>query len=221
MLNLEDGYEVLAEFLTKEQLYCVNEELQSVNLPITTGGIRNAEKKLSSIGKLSKSKYLVETAEKYLPSTPSLVRAILFNKTTDYNWLVAWHQDRTVAVSKKFADPKWGPWSIKDETYHVQPPIEVLNEMVTLRIHLDSTNQENGCLRVLPKSHDLGLLDQAAIHNYVDTHSLVLCEAKAGSALVMRPHLLHASSKATQPSQRRVLHLEYSSYRLPSGVAWA
>ncbi len=29
------------------------------------------------------------------------------------------------------------------------------------------------------------------------------------------------SSKATQPTRRRILHLEYSSYSLPDNVNWA
>jgi len=93
--------------------------------------------------------------------------------------------------------------------------------MVTFRIHLDDTNLENGCLKVHPESQKLGILTQADIQKYIETHTPVICEAKAGSALAMRPHILHASSKAITPSQRRVLHLEYSSFELPDGVEWA
>jgi ectoine hydroxylase-related dioxygenase (phytanoyl-CoA dioxygenase family) len=104
---------------------------------------------------------------------------------------------------------------------HVQPPIAVLNQMITFRIHLDDSSQANGCLKVLPKSHELGILDQNEIQEYVQHNRSVICEARSGSALVMRPHILHASSKAKNPSQRRVLHLEYSSFKLPSGISWA
>ena len=93
--------------------------------------------------------------------------------------------------------------------------------MVTFRIHLDDTNQENGCLKILPKSQKLGILDHASIQGYVQDHSPVICETPADSALVMRPHILHSSSKALNPTQRRVLHLEYSSFKLPPGIAWA
>jgi ectoine hydroxylase-related dioxygenase (phytanoyl-CoA dioxygenase family) len=218
---LENGYELIEDFLSRDQLDFINSNIRDVNFPAKAGGIRNAEKKYSSIRELSASEHLIAKANLYLLGTASLVRAILFNKTSENNWLVTWHQDRTVAVSKKFEMHGWGPWSIKDQVHHVQPPINVLNKMVSFRVHLDDTNLENGCLRVLPKSHELGILDHSAINKFVRNNEAVVCTANAGSALAMRPHILHSSSKATNPSQRRVLHLEYSSFELPSGVAWA
>ncbi len=221
MQVLEKGYELIEGFLSLDQLEKINSEIKSVSFPARSGGIRNADKKYSSIGELSALESIIKKANLYLSGSASLVRAILFNKTLDNNWLVSWHQDRTVAVSKKFEKQGWGPWSIKDGIHHVQPPLEVLNKMVTFRIHLDDTGIENGCLKVIPKSHEWGILDRNAISEYVQKNKAVICFTKAGSALVMRPHILHASSKATIPSQRRVLHLEYSSFKLPSGVAWA
>ncbi|MBB3166998.1 phytanoyl-CoA dioxygenase family protein [Simiduia aestuariiviva] len=221
MQALEDGYELIDEFISKEQFNSINEEIESIAFPVRAGGIRNAEKKFASIHDLAVSETLITQAKNYLSGAAFLVRAILFNKTSENNWLVAWHQDRTVAVSRKFEKHEWGPWSVKDNVAHVQPPIDVLNQMVTFRIHLDDTNLKNGCLKVLPKSHQLGILDSSAIRSYVQNHEAVVCEAPAGSALAMRPHLLHSSSKAVTPSKRRVLHLEYSSFKLPSGVSWA
>ncbi len=93
--------------------------------------------------------------------------------------------------------------------------------MVTFRIHLDVAERTNGCLKVLPRSHELGILDQNEIQEYVKHNRSVICEARSGSVLVMRPLILHASCKAKNPSQRRVLHLEYSSFKLPSGISWA
>jgi len=218
---LENGFEIINEFLSPDQLTSLRREIEAVELPFKAGGIRNAEKKFSSVRDLADSDQLNRHAERYLSGAARLVRAILFNKTTENNWLVTWHQDRTVAVSERFEKPKWGPWSVKDGVAHVQPPVDVLNQMVTFRIHLDDTGLENGCLKILPKSQELGILDHGAIQEYVQNRDPVICEASAGSALVMRPHILHASSKATNPSQRRVLHLEYSSFKLPSGVTWA
>ncbi len=218
---LEDGYEIIGEFLSHDQIISISNEIESIEFPAKAGGIRNAEKKFSSICELANSERLRSQATEYLSGAASLVRAILFNKTSENNWLVTWHQDRTIAVSERFERDQWGPWSIKDGIHHVQPPVDVLNQMVTFRIHLDDSSQENGCLRILPKSQELGILDHNSIQHYVNNHNPVICEAPVGSALVMRPHILHSSSKASNPSQRRVLHLEYSSFKLPSGVAWA
>ncbi len=215
------GYEIVDGFVTQAQIELVTSETQSKEIAFAGGGIRNAEKKYSSIHNLAWSNDLLARANNYLNKPSKLVRAILFNKTEKNNWLVGWHQDKTVAVSREFDAEGWGPWSIKDGVVHVQPPIAVLNQMITFRIHLDDSSQANGCLKVLPKSHELGILDQNEIQEYVQHNRSVICEARSGSALVMRPHILHASSKAKNPSQRRVLHLEYSSFKLPSGISWA
>ncbi len=215
------GYEIVDGFVTQAQIELVTSEIQSKEIAFAGGGIRNAEKKYSSIHNLAWSNDLLARANNYLNKPSKLVRAILFNKTETNNWLVGWHQDKTVAVSREFDAEGWGPWSIKDGVVHVQPPIAVLNQMITFRIHLDDSSQANGCLKVLPKSHELGILDQNEIQEYVQHNRSVICEARSGSALVMRPHILHASSKAKNPSQRRVLHLEYSSFKLPSGISWA
>lgn len=183
------------------------------------GGIRNADVKFESVGRLARNNKVVNCAGEFLPGEPQLVRAILFDKTPAKNWLVSWHQDRTVAVSDKFDKPGLGPWIIKDGVHHVQPPVAVLEQMVTLRIHLDDASLENGCLKVIAGSHRKGVLLQAEIDTLATDGEPVFIEAAQGTSLIMRPHLLHASSKATSPSRRRILHLEYSSYVLPSGVS--
>ena len=65
------------------------------------------------------------------------VRAVLFDKTEDANWSVAWHQDRTIAVRERREVANYGPWSVKDGATHVEPPFEMMRGMVTLRAHLD------------------------------------------------------------------------------------
>lgn len=220
MSNLELGFKLVEHFLSQKQLTSVCEELDGLALPRAAGGVRNAEKKYKSIEALVSSQFLMDHASKYLPGAPCFVRAILFNKTPENNWLVAWHQDKTVTVSKKIQQEGWGPWSIKDGVQHVQPPVEILNSMVTFRVHLDNSTKENGCLSVIPASHLAGVLSQRDIATYTQKNQSVLCEGTVGSALIMRPHLLHSSGKGTAPSKRRVLHIEFSSYVLPEGLAW-
>ena len=42
----------------------------------------------------------------------------------------------------------------------------------------------------------------------------------AGGLLLMHPLLLHASSPASQPGHRRVIHLEYAAESLPGQLEW-
>lgn len=151
---------------------------------------------------------------------PRAVRAILFNKTAAANWHVAWHQDLAIAVREQREADGFGPWSTKQGVVHVQPPTELLERMLTVRIHLDAVDETNGALRVLPGTHGRGRLDVAEIEQLRREIPAVCCTAAAGDALLMRPLLLHASSKATTPRRRRVLHIEYADFDLPAGLAW-
>jgi hypothetical protein len=216
----KNGFEIFNNALTDEDLVPIKAELQQVSLPEFTAGIRNADKKFLSINGLITSHKLLDKAKQYLSGAPSIVRVILFDKTPDNNWLVSWHQDKTICVSERKEMTGWGPWTLKDGIHHVQPPLDVLNQMVTFRIHLDDSTLETGCLRVIPKSHSLGILSNNQIQEIANKQNAVDCVAEAGSILVMRPHLLHASSKAALPSQRRVIHVEYSSYNLPLNLKW-
>ncbi|MBV1908488.1 MAG: phytanoyl-CoA dioxygenase family protein [Kangiellaceae bacterium] len=221
MVNLNCGYESIYDIISPQQIGFFHKQFESIEIKNSTAGIRNLETKSKAIKDLAMSEQLLISVLKYLPETPKLVRAIYFNKTNQNNWLVPWHQDKTVAVSKKFENDKWGPWSVKDGIHHVQPPLEVLNQMVTFRIHLDNTDKDNGALKILPNSHRLGILSHSDILKYTKGKIAVDCNATAGSALVIHPLLLHASSKASKPTQRRILHFEYSSYKLPKGIEWA
>lgn len=217
----ELGYELINNFISTEVACAIISETDSALASNKTGGMRHAEKKFASVSALAASNSIIAQAEQYLTGRARLVRAILFDKSPENNWLVTWHQDKTVAVSRRFEAEGWGPWSIKEGVHHVQPPVKVLEDMIAFRIHLDESNSQNGCLRIIPGSHSEGVLSQEQIHNITKNHHSVSVEAPALSALVMRPHLLHASSKGAQPSRRRVLHLEYSSYQLSNGAKWA
>jgi hypothetical protein len=195
--------------------------LSRLRLEPLRGGIRRIEKLLPQADVLSRSEALLSVASRHLPGAPRLVRAIYFDKSPDNNWFVTWHQDRTVAVSERFEKAGWGPWSLKSGVWHVQPPLEVLQEMVTLRVHLDAANRDNGCLKVIPGSHTLGMLASDRVQEHVHQDQVVYCEAGAGGVVVMRPHILHSSEKAVSRLARRILHFEYSSYHLPEGIGWS
>jgi len=48
--------------------------------------------------------------------------------------------------------------TLKDKTYHVQPPLDALNQMTPFRAHLDAASNENNRLKVTPYSHERGIL---------------------------------------------------------------
>jgi ectoine hydroxylase-related dioxygenase (phytanoyl-CoA dioxygenase family) len=150
------------------------------------------------------------------------VRGIFFDKPRGANWPVAWHQDLTIAVSEKRNIDGWTGWSLKNGINHVQPPAPFLEQMLAVRLHLDDCGPDNGPLRVRPGTHRMGRLAREAIDAFGDKHEEAVCGARRGDALMMRPLLLHASSAATNPSHRRVIHLEFAPPDLlPDGLEWA
>jgi ectoine hydroxylase-related dioxygenase (phytanoyl-CoA dioxygenase family) len=92
--------------------------------------------------------------------------------------------------------------------------------VLALRLHLDDTPADNGALRVLPGTHRMGRLSDLRISQLRGEIQEGVCPISAGSAMLMSPLLLHASSPAASPCRRRVLHFEFSAACLPGGLEW-
>jgi ectoine hydroxylase-related dioxygenase (phytanoyl-CoA dioxygenase family) len=147
------------------------------------------------------------------------VRGIFFNKTQSANWKVVWHQDLTISVRERRDVEGFGPWTMKDGVLHVQPPAEVMSSMLAIRLHLDENGPDNGPLRVIAGSHKQGRLSVEQVAGLKKENAVMCCVPKGG-ALLMRPMLLHASSKCVAPKPRRVIHLEFATTDLPHGLKW-
>ncbi len=151
-----------------------------------------------------------------------IVRAILFDKTPQTNWLVPWHQDASIALAERRDVPGFGPWAVKDDEHHCQPSREVLESIFTLRVHLDPCSADAGPLRVVVGSHKHGLLDERALDRCVREGSCVEAITGRGAVVLTTPLAVHSSPKATSnSSRRRVLHLDCTPVRLPGGLTFA
>lgn len=148
------------------------------------------------------------------------VRAISFDKSASSNWGLSWHQDRTIAVKQRLDVPGFGPWSIKNGVTHVEPPIELLSGMLTIRVHLDPVPSTNAPLLVAPGSHDCGRIPSSRIGEMVRRCGTVACLAEAGDVWVYATPILHASEAAINPTHRRVLQVDYAASELPCGLEW-
>ncbi|MCJ8278767.1 MAG: phytanoyl-CoA dioxygenase family protein [Rivularia sp. ALOHA_DT_140] len=217
----KQGFEIITNFISTEKCKYLISEIEDKFNSFDNYAIRNIDKKINSIACFALSTYLLNSANYYLNANPILVSAIYFNKTINTNWSVTWHQDKTIAVDKRVELPGYKTWTIKDKINYVQPPLTVLENIVTFRIHLDAASKINGCLKVIPGTHKLGILSQSEINKIKNTYPQVACEVDAGDLIVMRPYILHSSQKSSVPKNRRVLHLEYSSIKLPEPLAWA
>jgi ectoine hydroxylase-related dioxygenase (phytanoyl-CoA dioxygenase family) len=182
--------------------------------------VRNLLEAVPQVRALARLETVRALVEPVLGPGCFVVRGILFDKTPGANWKVAWHQDLTVAVRVQVEAPGFGPWSEKAGIPHVQPPPAVLERMLTVRVHLDDCGRENGPVQVIPGSHAHGRLAADEVARWREDHEPVLCTSPRGGALVMRPMILHASSPATRPGHRRVVHLEFAADELPHGLEW-
>lgn len=138
-------------------------------------------------------------------------RATLFDKSPTSNWLVVWHQDTALPLRHKMDVAGWGPWSVKGVVPYAHAPAEVLSQILALRLYLDDSTSDNGPLRVLPRTHTLGLLSDDRIHELATQIAAVECLVARGGVVAMRPLILHSSSKSRSEVPRRVLHIEYAA----------
>ena len=145
----------------------------------------------------------------FLPEGAAAIQAIAFDKTATTNWKVTWHQDLMFPFARSVTTLGFDLPSVKDGIDYARPPRSVLEDLLAVRLHLDDCDETNGPLRVAPGSHRHGILKSTEIHRTVEHHGETPCLAKTGEALLMRPLLLHASSPATVPKHRRVLHFVY------------
>lgn len=156
----------------------------------------------------------------HLPKDAVAVQCTLFDKGTDRNWLVGWHQDLAIPVREKVLDATCSGWSLKEGMTFVQPPDAVLADVIAVRVHLDDSAAGNGPLRIVPGSHRSGRLKASDALSQRALAEEVVCTASRGDALLMRPLLLHASSKADVDTPRRVLHFLFGPSELPHGLQW-
>lgn len=162
---------------------------------------------------------LKSTIKNLLGDNFFIVKSIYFDKPEKSNWFVSYHQDLTISVDKKVNIPNYGPWTVKQNQFAVQPPLDILKSIYTIRIHLDNTDENNGALKVVPKSHLKGIYRPETIDWAKENE--VICPVPKGGIMLMRPLLLHSSSRTTNNNQRRVIHIELSNVDIDAELNWA
>jgi hypothetical protein len=203
---IQDGFEIHRSVFSVAEIEALREEADRIAAEAGSACVRNLNARSEVFREISNSSKMREI----FPQTAfSTVRSLLFDKTPQENWPVAWHQDLTIATKAEVSCTGYGPWSVKDGVVHAHAPNELLQRMITARIHLDPTHAENGALIVVPASHLLGKIPAASIPKLV-SKSAFTCVCEPGDVLLMSPLLLHSSHRSTEPNHRRILHFEYA-----------
>jgi len=147
-----------------------------------------------------------------------IVKSIYFDKPEQSNWFVSYHQDLTISVDRKVELDDYSKWTVKQNQFSVQPPLDVLKQIYTVRIHLDDTDENNGALKVVPGSHLKDVYRPQDIDWSKETEHI--CAVPKGGVMIMKPLLLHSSSRTTSNNKRRVIHIEFCNQELHEELKW-
>ncbi|MGN6291176.1 MAG: phytanoyl-CoA dioxygenase family protein [Chitinophagaceae bacterium] len=223
---IERGFSIIPGIFEREELNTIPRLIDQVDSFRSSFrktddlfAIRRFLKEVPSVKEVLLVKKLVSIIEQIFGTNYFLVKSIYFDKPGASNWFVSYHQDLTISVDRKVETEGFGPWTIKQDQFGVQPPLEILESIFTIRVHLDDTDENNGALRVVPGSHGKGIYRPETINWASETE--VTCSVPAGGIMIMRPLLLHASSRTINQSRRRVIHLEFCNRELPAPLEWA
>lgn len=215
------GYCFLPELFSEVELNSINGLLDNhfSNKHTKEYSIRNLFQEIPNLKSLVLTPSIVSLVSKFF-STPAFVtKALYFNKNTAENWYVPFHQDISIHVNEKIDTEGYGMWTLKEGLVGVVPPIHILENTVTLRIHLDDTDERNGALKVIEGSHLEGIRKSESLKAAFDTAAV--CCLKKGDAMLMKPLLFHASSKNNSGKPRRVIHIEFNNLPLNGSLEWA
>lgn len=178
--------------------------------------IRQFLKAIPSVKHIIFNRKLLETISALFGDEYFIVKSIYFDKPPQSNWFVSYHQDLTISVKEKLETTGFGPWTVKQNQFAVQPPLAILEDNFTIRIHLDDTSSNNGALKVVPGSHLKGVYRPDTIDKSLEKE--VFCEVRNGGIMIMKPLLLHASNRTLNEERRRVIHIEFSRQDLPGNL---
>lgn len=222
----EQGFTIVENIYTKDEVTQILKVIDNIDKSKATFrkssdlfAIRQFLKEVPATHSLIFNKNLTQIISQLLGQDFFVVKSIYFDKPETSNWYVPYHQDLTISVDKKVEIENFGPWTVKQNQFAVQPPIEILENIVTIRIHLDDTTENNGALRVIPKSHSQQIYRPEHIDWTKETETT--CCVKQGGVMIMKPLILHSSSRTTNHQKRRVIHIEFSNIALPTALQWA
>jgi len=208
-MSRDYGFAVLPDVLSRQEIAVLSDAITRLRTERSRAGARNMLRH-PDVASLARDPRLLEIATATLAEQARPFGATLFDKSPRANWLVVWHQDTALPLEARRDVPGWGPWSVKGGVLYAHAPTAALNRVVALRVHLDDSTTSNGPLRVLPGSHALGVLQDDEIARLAASVQPGECLASRGSIVMMRPLVVHSSSKAAIPAPRRVIHIEYT-----------
>jgi phytanoyl-CoA hydroxylase len=140
---------------------------------------------------------LLDVAEQFIGPNIALFATHYITKPPHDGMPVLWHQDGSY-------------W-----------PLDPISDVITLWLAVDDSLLENGCMRVIPKTHTMELqklnrrvdvknvLDSEVDPKLVDESQAVDLVLKAGSVSIHHPNIIHGSAANHSPLRRCGLTIRY------------
>jgi len=222
----DKGFSVISNVFSTEEIEKISEVIQNIDTSKETFrksedlfAIRQFLKEIPEVKDFIFNENLKAIIKEIFGENYFVVKSIYFDKPEKSNWYVAYHQDLTISVDKKVSLENFGPWTTKQNQFAVQPPLNIIENIFTIRIHLDDTDENNGALKVVPKSQAKGIYRPETIDWNVEKENI--CNVEQGGIMIMKPLLLHGSNRTTNGKKRRVIHIEFSDRELPEELNWS
>ena len=222
----KDGFAIVNNLYTPEEIHAIIQQIENAD----TGkanfrksadlfAIRQFLKEVPQVFDLLFTQKVKNLLGDIMEQHYFVVKSIYFDKPGSSNWYVAYHQDLTISVDKKTELEGFTNWTQKQNQFAVQPPVQILENITTIRIHLDDTDENNGALKVIPGSHLKKIYRPETIDWSVEQEKD--CPVKQGGIMFMKPLTLHSSGRSTNHKKRRVIHIELSGLELPGNLLWS
>ncbi len=228
----ENGFALIEKAVSQDMVHELSEQVRDCFSPSSESvrhrdgevyAVRNVLELFPQAREFWRTDQIKEILCDILGPEYGLVRGLYFDKPPDQTWALPWHKDLLIAIKQEsvaselieqglYSQPR-----MRIGVPHTEPPLEVLQSMLTLRFHLDDMTPENGPLEVLPGSHQTG-------KNFkIETFDPLQIHCQAGDVLAMSSLLVHCSGSSDPETtlHRRILHLEFAARKtLPGGVQW-
>lgn len=209
----EQGFSITKSIFSNQELGAIISEINDSSKKHAIRQLINLKPKIQEL--IFKNTNFQNLFNSVCDETYFLSKAIYFNKPSKSNWFVSYHQDLSISVAKKKETENFTNWTNKNGQLGVIPPKKVLEKTVTFRIHLDHTDDTNGALKIITKSHQKGIIRVDENFEKSNFGKEILCNVEKGGVMLMKPLLLHSSQKSISDNDRRVIHLEFCNQDIP------
>jgi hypothetical protein len=205
-----NGFAIIPEVFGAPELDNISRELETAPLKRSRAGIRHLLS-VPAIATLARDSRLLNLATAALSCEPVPLRATLFDKSAETNWLVVWHQDTALPLLERREVPGWARGRRSAASSTLMPRRQSLSRLWRCAFISTIRHQTMGRSVFCRERTRWGVLSDDQIHAAAQRIEPVECTLARGGVFAMRPLLVHASSKVVTDAPRRVIHFEYAA----------